>query len=349
MLVAALSVSLTLSKTSFALDDESKPNPKSKSEPAGAHALTDDEPMMLNHCDVASNVRSESVDAKNGEPEAQWFSSDADATCGQTTREPAYVALIHVGKTGGGTLKGLLTAAGVAFAAIHVGDAHKATDCRFTHYIISTRDPINRTISAFNYNHRAGGEEYSPGIASTRLYTECFPQLPGGVNAFAEALGDASPCGMIARSCLFEPARDCRHLGKGHAYYLQNTGLLEILRRRDKQLLVVRQEAFDSDVAAMWEWLCVKNPPTQNSSVHSYSSARAKDTAISARGLQLLRQHLAMEYHTVEAVQALAREKLTGAPCAGCPPAVDDVGRDINCYAACTTPSQDDRPGTGWK
>ena len=67
------------------------------------------------------------------------------------------------------------------------------------------------------------------------LYNECFPHTPGGVNAFAEALGGTDRCAQLANACLFEPARECVHLSRNHAYYLLSTGLMEVLRRPEKQ------------------------------------------------------------------------------------------------------------------
>ena len=65
--------------------------------------------------------------------------------------QKSHVALIHVGKTAGMTVENLLSLAGVNHTQVHTKNAHLAVDCHFTHYIVTTRDPINRTISAFNW------------------------------------------------------------------------------------------------------------------------------------------------------------------------------------------------------
>ena len=65
--------------------------------------------------------------------------------------QKSHVALIHVGKTAGMTVENLLSLAGVNHTQVHTKNAHVAVDCHFTHYIVTTRDPINRTISAFNW------------------------------------------------------------------------------------------------------------------------------------------------------------------------------------------------------
>lgn len=296
-------------------------------------------------CAVASSVRSSrgalrslplEYDSTGTPPPHHFVRGEGSASCAQDTQRPAYVALVHVGKTAGMSVLQMLSDAGVAFAVLHIDDAHWAVDCRFTHYIVSTRDPVNRTVSAFNWRHTDGGAEddhISP--AEARLYDECFPQLPGGANAFAESLGGSGRCAMLARACIYEPARGCRHLGRGHAYYLQQTGLMEVLRRDDKGLFVVRQESFEADMQRLWAWLCVpraKRPATP--AVHAGASPRQSDRALSARGEALLRQHLALEYFTLESVVALADAKNAGAPCDACPPA-DAASTDARCYGAC--------------
>ena len=111
--------------------------------------------------------------------------------------------------------------------------AASAVSCAFTHYIVSTRDPVNRTISAFNFGATESRELFTP--AMEKLYDGCFASVPGAAAAFAEALEEESECGALARGCLHEPALGCQHIGKGHAYYLRDTGLLEVLRRPDNR------------------------------------------------------------------------------------------------------------------
>lgn len=127
-----------------------------------------------------------------------------------------------------------LTSVGVVHDTFHVRSAHLALSCRYTHYVVTTRDPVARTISAFNFRHVLGG--ITPGtktsLAEHELYIDCFPELPGGVSRFAESLDGMGRCSRLARACLYEPARDCVHLGRGHAYYLQSTGLMEVCASR---------------------------------------------------------------------------------------------------------------------
>jgi len=249
---------------------------------------------------------------------------------------PAHIALIHVGKTAGASVKVMLDRAHVPHHQVHTQNAHTALDCRFTHYIVTTRDPINRTISAFNWRHTNGGREnihtHSP--AEMELYNECFPQVSGASYAFAEALSSSGRCAMLARACLFEPARGCEHLAKGHAYYLQSTGLIERLRQPEVNLFVVRLEHLEEDMAALLDWLCIPADKHLLIPKRHTSYARQSDTALSNLGLQTLRSSLMLEYHTLEALQAIASSKLEGggAACEGCPP--PDPEND-SCYRVC--------------
>jgi hypothetical protein len=184
------------------------------------------------------------------------------------------VALIHVPKAAGTTVKDMLNKAGVAYTTIHEahslgrdGDdpsptssfpAAAALDCAHTLYISVTRDPVARAVSAFNFvKAEAPYAEHELPFLS-KLFVECFPQVPGGASAFGEALGQDSECGQLARAALHEPgSMNSWHVGKGHAYYLRDTGLLEVLRRPDKSSYVVRTEALQADAVGMLEWLCV--------------------------------------------------------------------------------------------
>ena len=242
--------------------------------------------------------------------------------CGQR----AQVAFIHVGKTGGSTLSDLLDMAiPGSFTGFHeIGTVSITTDlkdggsyqellqCGFTHYIVSTRDPLNRTVSAFNYGARSMiGGTASP--ASTHLYGTCFPEQPAGgaLSAFAESLGADSECGALARACLFEPALDCAmHVPRGHAYIFRDTGLLDVLRQdASRRVWLVRQESFDEDVAGLWKWLCL--PEDQWVDVGAIESdkteyARKNDTWLSDEGARQLRGALSMDSYVYEVLEGLA-------------------------------------------
>ena len=315
------------------------------------------------HCAVASDVRTVPIpkarrraDHALGRP----YTFPSNATCpwaGQVAR----AAVIHVGKAAGVVVSLWLQSVGVVHDTFHVRSAHMALSCRYTHYVVATRDPLARTISAFNFRHVLGGVQ--PGTETSltehELYVDCFPELPGGVNKFAESLDGTDRCARLARACLYEPARECVHMGRGHAYYLQSTGLMEVLRRPDKQLFVMRTEHLEEDGARLFDWLCV--PAWQRGPMpddpHGGDPRRKADTTLSARGESNLRAHLTLEYHVYNEVLQLAEEKqqlaedqnVSGAIGAALDSTLDnqsraglsDGARAFSCYSACVADDDD--------
>ena len=254
------------------------------------------------------------------------------------------IALVHVGKTGGETIEQLLQSAGVNHTWIHAqtvkrdvpdsgpsspldyfSPAQAALACEHTHYIVTMREPLNRTVSAFNYETYIAG--LSPGpdfnfrtLTMKKMYERCFPGVTtggsakttgtttGGANAFAEAMGEDTECGALARACIYEPqSADCGHTGRGMAHYVKDTGLLEVLRRDDKHTYAIRTETFDDDVDGLWDWLCVPRPSRPEMIyTHTDDYARKKDTALSASGEARLRSVLSTEYYVKQTIEGLA-------------------------------------------
>jgi len=225
------------------------------------------------------------------------------------------IALIHVAKAAGKTLGLLLRKVGVNYTHIHVHSARLATSCAFSHYIVTTRDPLDRTISAFNFRHtRGGAPEYDkpntpvrPSPAELQLYEDCFPELPGGVARFADAMAGHGECANLARACLHDSGMYCNHLSKGHSYFLVQNGLLSLLRRPDKHAYVVRAEHLEEDINGLLDWLCVPADARHVTLPHAHTGyPREADTNVSALGRRNLRENLAHEHYAKDAVEQLA-------------------------------------------
>ena len=291
-------------------------------------------------CVAASSARA-SYPALDFEATAHTFPTYPDCKwSGQRTN----IALVHVGKTGGETIEDLLKSAGINHTWIHAqtvktdvpdsgpsspldyfSPAQVALACEHTHYIVTMRDPINRTVSAFNYETYIAGLAPGPNynfrtLTMKKMYEQCFPgvttggpakmggKTTGGANAFAEAMGEDSECGSLARACIYEPqSADCGHTGRGMAHYVKDTGLLEVLRRDDKHTYAIRTETFNDDVEGLWDWLCVpESSRPEMIYTHTDDYARKKDTKLTALGEARLRSVLSTEYYVKQTIEGLA-------------------------------------------
>ena len=279
---------------------------------------------------------------------------NADERCSYQWTANKRVLLVHVGKTAGATLLHTLQKWNSNVTQVHEYTGHdsEVLDTAledFDMYIVPTRDPVSRIVSAFNFLHADGGlswnnTEFRPGppavvksIMANALdesvhfdYTSfsflqalstCFNQLPGGVNAFAEALmGPPGGCNDVARRALFDPSVGTSHIAYGFDYYLglpaDRAGerkLLDMMRLPHKRVFHVSQEDLDADLAAMWAWMCVENPPptveTHDDPLTGRLQARHDDTELTPEGLRALQTYLAKEYYALSVVAKLTENK----------------------------------------
>lgn len=163
------------------------------------------------------------------------------------------VHFVHVGKTGGGTIRSVLGAlCDCTPLQVHVRPVStKEVSARL---IVSVRDPVDRVLSSFNWRHPLrGGDIYCPSrscgsnVRERELEKElynCFDT----VNDFAEALSQSHFCGLVARRALTEGVG---HLGKGFRYYFED--VLHLLPNMTFKL--VNTESFDKDLRCALRWL----------------------------------------------------------------------------------------------
>lgn len=239
------------------------------------------------------------------------------------------IALVHLMKTAGSTLYTLLVDAGVNFTQAHKHNYDVVTSEPFDLYIVSLRDPLNRTVSAFNYGHWSGGfapsgrddgdELPDGGRAARRFYEECFGALPGGLNDFAESLSNEddssldSSCGQLARRAVHEIGEAYLpfvYIGGGLEMFVGHTNLLWQLREEpQRRVLVVNQESFEEDLERLWAALCVLDPPVSLSVNARDDFPRHNDTWRSAKGEANLRAALETEYYLGSELRRMARER----------------------------------------
>jgi len=266
----------------------------------------------------------------------------------------ARIGFVHVGKTGGNSVSHYLhrptvnASLGHDGPTLHIWDMHllaqtlKVRDGALVAgglaygdwdlLIISTRDPIERTISAFNFALDMP-YTYTYPLLDT-MNKECFAHVPGALDAFALELDKDTVCGKIARRCLHEAhgsmlpsgthhregvhtepyQTQCGHINMGFEHYLGHEhfgqmSLLERIRTQQSRAFLVRAQSMNQDIDAMWDWLCV--PPenrnrTQIDNVEGHEKRRYHDKYLSPEGRLNLKGHLSTEYQMLEALEQLA-------------------------------------------
>lgn len=365
MLIAALAVALSMpmqqssALVSSADDDQHSASP---------FLLSSDHISTGATADAAATGAT--ADATATEPISNNFDGAATGSC--QWHSPKKILFLHTGKTAGSTLHAsneLLSNLHINWTYVHDRSGHvdtadiiRAMEADYDLYIIPTREPLSRLVSAFNWMHLDGGgrwnfatvpaydnatvasiladpltsphwsPRWSPDANVTYEHdflaalSTCFPQLPGGVNAFAEALELDSRCGQIARRSL-QATSGTGHLSKGFDFYLNmlidsgaNT-LLDRIRNGGsaKHVFHVSEENFDDDAAALWQWLCVADPPTAEELIDDHplsaysnrSLLRHSDTSLTEAGEAALNRVLAPDYLALEVIRALTENKLS--------------------------------------
>ena len=91
--------------------------------------------------------------------------------------------LVHIGKTGGSSVRYFLIQNQIQFYDYHVGRQVDVAHARFhDRWLVAVRDPIERALSAFNWRHPCGGApnlyHHDPKVEAgeTKLYG-CFAHV----------------------------------------------------------------------------------------------------------------------------------------------------------------------------
>ncbi len=194
--------------------------------------------------------------------------------------------LIHVGKSGGASVRAALQDSDIAgtLFPVHTIQPPIRDDLK---YIILTRNPLVRAISAFNWRRRL--------VMTDRKQRDRFPgefevlQRYGNIDALGNALYDNEG---IPNPAAHDDTRTIHHLREDISFYLT-----ELLERCDPNqiLAVLMQENLDSDILRVFG---VQN----RHFVHDNTSMRHVST-ISDRARRNLMRCLHRDYEAL----ALAR------------------------------------------
>jgi hypothetical protein len=84
-------------------------------------------------------------------------------------------------------------------------------------------------VTPCDYDTYAGFMPTAAKPLMAHMYMDCFAQLPGGVNAWAESLDGHSPCANLASRHLHETAESV-HMNNGYDEFYRKSGLQDKLR-----------------------------------------------------------------------------------------------------------------------
>lgn len=208
---------------------------------------------------------------------------------------------VHIGKTGGSSVGEYLDRNDASYKQIHAKPVPRQDACLGSgKWLVTTRDPIDRLVSAFNWrNPRNGyGSEYGRNCKSPQEFAmyDCFKT----VDEFAQGLDRDDQCGLIARRNLKWPSCSA-HVGMGQAFYLRDS--INCLRRRS--VLVFRTESLQQDAHRAGQMLGFPNPSLPLP--HEKSEYPLKnETYLSNEGRKKLRTALAEDYRINSILKRIA-------------------------------------------
>ena len=260
-----------------------------------------------------------------------------------TAQSPYGGAFVHLGKTGGSTLSILLRNGCHSFQAhpcrnvthetiasqliesyYHVPDFGLLPQSQHDFYLVSTRDPLERVVSSFVYEHywnrKARGEKMDPTKKDKfQLAYKCFPTLEQFALYFEDPTDPtrfqypypkqevrADNCQDLARAALFGKVRIYGHLYFGYQRILS-------LLPPHRVVYVARQEHLQTDWESVLRLLQKQHSPSGLSSnaklpvviplphqrnVQNQSQHLPVQRVLSKRGARALCQALRDEYHS---------------------------------------------------
>jgi hypothetical protein len=155
-----------------------------------------------------------------------------------TTQKVIYV---HIGKTGGGTIEKELNRNGIRYTQLHVHALDKIMIETNDAIMISIRDPVNRTESAFNFMNPRNPKAFKfpeyrkkDRNENARFY-DCFEDI----NDYSEKVSSHTKCGNLARI-------GSEHLGLDTCSYVGGVAE-ELMKHRDK-VHILEQNSLYKDL-----------------------------------------------------------------------------------------------------
>mmetsp|Transcript_16124 Transcript_16124/g.54195 ORF Transcript_16124/g.54195 Transcript_16124/m.54195 type:complete len:275 (-) Transcript_16124:70-894(-) len=207
------------------------------------------------------------------------------------------VLLLHVGKAGGGTVRRFLSANRIRFKEIHLRQPRGDHIRAYNRILVTLRDPTERVISAYKWEH-PDGPGRTPDFPGLKRIYECFPNATSYAEAFLPSSSVSMDCAGVAWRSIGvnvsyqSEALFCSHTCRGHAYYTEQW-FDEICAKRPYAL---RTEQMASDLNGLGPWLGVHLRSREV--LHEKDSNRRNgETVTNPAALSALRAALAHEYY----------------------------------------------------
>ena len=250
------------------------------------------------------------------------------------TKTPPSLLFVHVGKTCGATVGFALrdnqrlissklpgarsNPLQPVYDEVHTHPVRWGVLAAADRVLVSLRDPIDRVVSSYNsyvcaretkmdengqrvtVNSRSECKRKPNEVglmrdAHARLIF-CFPSI----NEFAERLDEDTECGRLARESL-QYDFGFGHAAMGACFYMG--GMMDLLQ--NKSVFVVDTTTCDADINAIAPWLGLRNNSFKLRQELHAGGFPHHDDALSAKGREVLRSHLAHEYAFVDELRRM--------------------------------------------
>ena len=174
--------------------------------------------------------------------------------------------------------------------------------------IVTTRDPVDRVISAFNWRHPRFGsspKRFQPfgrecdreqAQAEENVY-KCFDT----VNDFARSLDDHTWCGLVARTTL---QHGVGHIGRGFSWYLAQSLPLILNSTVTRRLHLTHVETLQEDVAAVARSFTIRGDVSLQF-YHKQMQVQSMfpNSTVDRHGREMLQRVLADDYYILSQLE----------------------------------------------
>lgn len=188
---------------------------------------------------------------------------------------------VHVGKTGGSTVSAVMSKFGVHYQSLHLSRLTLDIIRRFDIFIVNLRDPVQRLISSYYFEH--------PDIKGNYYDMQPNRRIPRAQNYFY----NCNPTIDVYAYNLLESRKMCGNIarhGQHHTWwdmcaYMGSKEVLDALVEKKRNVYLISTESLVQDINAVSDLLHWNANVTEESLPHvqSYDS-KPTDISLTAHG-----------------------------------------------------------------